>query len=387
LRADLTDGHAAAIVPIAGLGGAGKTQLALEYAYRHTADYDARLVAARRGFRHAGGRLRAARHAPGLPERGLADQQATAAAVLAWLGRHPGWLLIFDNARSAATCRAWLPAAGMGHVILTSRDPNWREVARPLRLPVLPPAEAVAFLQKRSGVEEPAAAGELCDALGDLPLAIELAAAYIEANGISIADYLERYRGAPGELLTMRWPPPGRSPLNSCARRGAAPAALELLNLIAFLAPDDIDARLRGRPVPRCFAVGPRPRRPPALLAHRGARRDHFGASPGAGRHSRAPGPRRAGARVGRSRANLVDDAFPFDPNKVETWSASARLLPHALAAAGHSESLGAALETTGRLLNEVGLYLLNRAQLAEAERSLKRALADRRRGLRPRAS
>ena len=313
----------------------------------------------------------------GLPERGLADQLATAAAVLAWLGRHPGWLLIFDNARSAATCRGWLPAAGTGHVILTSRDPNFREVARPLRLPVLPRAEAVAFLQKRSGVEEPAAAGELCDALGNLPLAIEHAAAYIDATGISIADYLERYRGAPRELLTDAVAATWEISIEQLrTETDAAPAALDLLNLIAFLAPDEIDSRLVAGRFPDALQLD---RARAGLLRYSliEARAGTIWV------HRLVQAATRARlAREGREQewaeaaVKLVDDAFPFKLDKVETWSASVRLLPHALAAAGHSESLGVALETTGRLLNEVGLYLRNRAQPAEAERSLRRALA-----------
>ena len=374
LRTDLTGGHAAAIVPIAGLGGAGKTQLAVEYAYRHIADYDVVWWLRAEDSTTLVADCAQLAAPLNLPERSLADQQATAAAVLAWLGRHPGWLLIFDNARSAAACRAWLPAAGMGHVILTSRDPNWREVARPLRLPTLPRAEAVAFLQKRSGVEEPVAAGELCDVLGDLPLAIELAGAYIEANGISIADYLERYRGAQGALLDDKvaatWE------ISSEQLRTEEPAALDLLNLIAFLAPDDIDSNLLAGRFPDALQLD-RARagllryslievRGGAISVHRlvqtatRARLAREGLEQGW-----------AGAAV-----KLVNKAFPFEDERVDTWSASARVLPHALAAAGHSENLGVALETTGRLLCPVGLYLLHRAQLAEAEHAQMQALA-----------
>ena len=377
LRAALTNSHAAAIVPIAGLGGAGKTQLALEYAYRHTADYDTVWW-----LRAEDSTMLAADCAQlatplELPERGLADQQASAAAALSWLGRHPGWLLIFDNARSAATCRGWLPAAGTGHVILTSRDPNWREVARPLRLPVLPRAEAVAFLQKRSGVKEPAAAGELCDALGNLPLAIEHAAAYIDATGISIADYLERYRGAPRELLTDAVAATWEISFEQLrTETDAAPVALDLLNLIAFLAPDDIDSRLVAGRFPDALQLD---RDRAALLRY--SLIEARGGTIWVHRLVQAATRARL-AREGREQewaeaaVKLVDDAFPFKLDKVETWSASVRLLPHALAAAGHSEGLGVALETTSRLLNQVGLYLLNRAQPAEAERSLRRALA-----------
>ena len=64
----------------------------------------------------------------GLPEKDLADQQAIAAAVRSWLGHHPGWLLILDNARNAADCRDHLPMGASGHVLITSRDPNWGSV-------------------------------------------------------------------------------------------------------------------------------------------------------------------------------------------------------------------------------------------------------------------
>ena len=374
LRTNLTDGHAAAIVPIAGLGGAGKTQLALEYSYRHIADYDVVWWLRAEDTTTLVADLAQLASPLGLPESGSQDQQAAAKAVLAWLVRHPGWLLIFDNARSAAACRAWMPAAGVGHVILTSRDPNWREVARPLRLPKLPRAEAVAFLQKRSGVEEPAVAGPLCEALGDLPLAIELAAAYIEANCISIADYLDRYRGAPRELLedavAATWA------MSIEQLRTEEPAALDLLNLIAFLAPDDIDAHLLARRFPDALQLD-RARAGPwrySLIEARGGTISVHRLVQAATRARLASEGREQ--EWAEAVLKLVDDAFPFELDEVETWSPSGRLLPHALAAASHSEGLGVALQATSRLLNQAGAYLKNRAQLAEAERSLKRALA-----------
>ena len=371
LHAALTADRAAAIVPIAGLGGAGKTQLALEYAWRHTADYEivwwmrADDPATLAGDYAALAANLGVEDSPG-------DQQATVAAVRSWLAHHPGWLLIFDNAGSAADCRDYLPGSA-GHVLATSRDPNWRGVAEPLRLPVLPRAEAIAFLHKRSGQDEPAAAGELCKLLGDLPLAIEHAGAYIESAAISVAEYLKRYVGFPGVLLG---PVAATWAISVDRLRTEAPAALDLLHLVAFLAPDDIDPELVARHFPAALEFDQ------ARAALR--RYSLIDARP----HSLAVHSlvqqvtRERLAREGEEKKwaetalELVNNAFPFQQDVVETWSSSAGLLPHALSAATHSERLGVALESTGRLLNGAGLYLLHLGQLGEAEQVAKRALA-----------
>ena len=374
LRASLTSGRTAAIVPIAGLGGAGKTQLALEYAYRHTADYDiVWWVRAEEPVTLTAGYAKLATEL-GLPEKDLADQQATAAAVRSWLGHHSGWLLILDNAPHPDDCRDHLPPGAAGHVLITSRDPNWGSVAKPLKLPVLPRAEAVEFLQKRCGRDEPAAAAELCGALGDLPLALEQAGAYIESTASSIAEYLALYRSRPRELLNdavaATWQ------ISFERLQTEAPEALDLLYLTAFLAPDDIDPKLVSPAFPDAMRfngakaalrryslidVGGE-----SIAVHRlvqAATRDKLAS-------------RGEEAKWAEAALELVNDAFPFDLDVVETWNPSARLLPHALAATGHSERLGVALESTGRLLNEAGLYLDNRGQLEEAWQALKRALA-----------
>ena len=374
LRASLTSGRAAAIVPIAGLGGAGKTQLALEYAYRHTADYE--IVWWVRAEDTATLTADYARLATGLglPEKDLADQQATAAAVRSWLGRHSGWLLILDNAPHPDDCRDHLPPGAAGHVLITSRDQNWGSFARPLKLPVLPRVEAVEFLQKRCARDEPAAADELCEALGDLPLALEHAGAYIDAAGGSIAEYLDLYRNRPRELLTdavaATWE------ISFERFQTEAPAALNLLYLAAFLAPDDIDPKLVSPAFPDAMQFDQARaalRRYSLIDTSKGSIAVH--------RLVQAVTRDRL-AREGldekwaEAALTLVKSAFLFDLNVVETWSPSTRLLPHALAAAGHSGRLGVALDSNGQLLNNVGLCLCNRGQLREAEGALKRALA-----------
>jgi len=374
LRASLTSGRTAAIVPIAGLGGAGKTQLALEYAYRHTADYDiVWWVRAEEPVTLIAGYAKLATEL-GLPEKDLADQQASAAAVLSWLGHHSGWLLILDNAPHPADCRDRLPPGAAGHVLITSRDPNWGSVAKPLKLPILPRAEAVEFLQKRCARDEPAAAGDLCGALGDLPLALEQAGAYIEATGSSIAEYYALYRSHPRELLNdavaATWQ------ISFERLQTEAPEALDLLYLTAFLAPDDIDPKLVSPAIPDAIEFNSAKA---ALLRY--SLIDVAGGIIAVHRLVQAATRDRLAiggeeAKWAEAAVELVNNAFLFKLDVVETWNPSARLLPHALAATGHSERLGVALESTGRLLNEAGLYVNNRGQLGEAGQALKRALA-----------
>jgi tetratricopeptide (TPR) repeat protein len=374
LRASLTSRGTAAIVPIAGLGGAGKTQLALEYAYRHTADYEiVWWVRAEEPVTLTAGYAKLATEL-GLPEKDLADQQATAAAVRSWLGHHPGWLLILDNAPHPDDCRDRLPPGAAGHVLITSRDPNFGGIAKPLKLPVLPRAEAVEFLQKRCGRDEPAAAGELCGALGDLPLALEQAGAYIESTASSIAEYLDLYRSRPRELLNDAVAATWQISIERLQTE--APEALDLLYLTAFLAPDDIDPKLVSPAFPDAMQFN----RAKAAL-RRYSLIDVSGGSLAVHRLVQAATRDRLAsggeeAKWAEAALELVDNAFPFKPDAVETWNPSARLLPHALAAIGHSERLGVALESTGRLLNQAGLYLDNRGQLGEAGQALKRALA-----------
>ncbi|MBI3697510.1 MAG: TIR domain-containing protein, partial [Acidobacteria bacterium] len=383
LRDALASGRPAALTQaIHGLGGVGKTQLAVEYAYRHAAEYSivwwirseepATLVA---DYAALAERL-------GLVAKDSANRKAAVETARLWLSRNADWLLIFDNASDPAGCRPYLPAGAAGHVLVTSRNPAWRGLAEPLPVQVLPRQHAVEFLLKRSGQQNPHSAAALCEALGDLPLALEQAGAYIETTpGISIAGYLSLFQSRTAELLHERSPSTDypRSvaatfQLSLDRLREEAPAALDMLHLLAYLAPDDI---------PRDLVEGAAAKNPlewnravAALRRYSLAelRDDAFAL------HRLVQAVIRASlsaeAEWAERAMRLLDDAFPFKGDKVETWTRSSRLLPHALAAATHAEALAVAQEATGRLLNQAGLYLLSRAQLAEAEDALLRALA-----------
>jgi len=398
LRSALRSGQPAALTQaIHGLGGVGKTQLAVEYAYRHVAEYDlvwwvraeeAATLAA--DYAALAGPL-------DLPQKDEPDQGRVVQAVRHRLGQGGGWLLVFDNARHPQDLHGYLPQGGTGHVLVTSRNPAWRGLARPLTVQVLERAESVAFLLKRTGqADEAAAADELAEELGDLPLALAQAGAYVDQSGGSLAGYLDLFRHRQRDLLSRGRPSPDYPQTVATTWeiafqrvQQASPAGADLLNLCAYLGPDDIPQDLLsegGQHFPEALAeavadaldfdeavVALRQyslieRSGQALAVHRMVQ--------AVARDRLAENERRTWAEAA---VRLVNDAFPsgdIPPQDVRSWPVCARLLPHALAAARQAEALGVAAEATGRLLNQAGLYLSGRAQFAEAKAAYERALA-----------
>jgi hypothetical protein len=136
------------------MGGVGKTQLAVEYIYRHMAEY--RIIWWVQSEEPA---TMAADYASlavdlNLPEKDTTDQTEIAKAVKRWLEHNPSWLLIFDNAQDTGEIRNYLPLGGAGHVIITSRNPHWGGVAKLLPARVFDRAESIEFLCKRTGQED-----------------------------------------------------------------------------------------------------------------------------------------------------------------------------------------------------------------------------------------
>ncbi len=198
------------IQAISGLGGIGKTQTAVEYAYRYRDDYDAVFwVRADTTVELSSGFVAIAQLLD-LPQKDEPD--AAVQAVKLWLTRNSNWLLIFDNADQPELVQPFKPQLDVtdvrGHLLITSRAQDFQElgIARPLEMETLAPAEALAFLWRRSGRGELSvqpsnnenaeieAAKQLAAELGYLPLALEQAAAYIVAKKARFQDYLSSYQ-------------------------------------------------------------------------------------------------------------------------------------------------------------------------------------------------
>ena len=187
------------VVALCGLGGAGKTSVAVEYAHRHLAETGLAWQ-----FRAEDATVLTddfARLAAQLGARDLLDVRDPVASVHAVLAASPaGWLLLFDNAPDQASVQRFLPPAGHGRVLVTSQSALWPP-GQAMEVPVLDVQAAAGFLATRTGDPDGQAAAELAGELGGLPLALEQAAAYIGASGDDLAGYLELFRQQRAEVF------------------------------------------------------------------------------------------------------------------------------------------------------------------------------------------
>ncbi|PZS22586.1 MAG: hypothetical protein DLM61_25720 [Pseudonocardiales bacterium] len=243
-------GAGAGVLTLNGIGGVGKTQLAVEYIHRFRDHYN--LIwwvpaehpsGLRASLTALGTRL-------GLP--GSEAMQHPPAQVLEALARSPlRWLLVFDNAGSPSSLPA-LDSLGSGRVLLTSRDPDWAEHGPVLQVDVFERAESVELLRSHGADIAPADANRLAERLGDLPLAVEQAAAWRVATGIAVADYIDRLDHQVQDILSSPRAKAANYPTTLVAFLDLAfdklartsPVATQLLELFASLSAEPLSLTL-----------------------------------------------------------------------------------------------------------------------------------------------
>jgi hypothetical protein len=253
-----------AVLPEAlqGMGGVGKSQLAVEYVYRHMHEYQViwwipseQPQQIRQFLVMLAGRL-------GL-NVGSGEANTAVPAVIEALRigePYKNWLLVFDNAENPEAVRDFFPTNGPGRILVTSRNAQWAASARPLEVDVFTRDESRSLLQLRAPMLDDETADRLAETLGDLPLGIEQAAVWLAETGMPAEEYLRLFEQQANELMLSD--PPPDYPLSVAAAwnvslerlRKNHPAALQLLQVCAFFAPEPISRRLftgvRDAPVP-----------------------------------------------------------------------------------------------------------------------------------------
>jgi tetratricopeptide (TPR) repeat protein len=400
-RAVLTQGQA-----ISGLGGIGKTEVAVEYAYRHREEYRFVLWASASppetllaAYVSMADRLH-------LPERNMREQDKIVAAVLQWLATHEDWLLIIDNADELESVWPWLPTGSTGHVVLTTRDQLVADMQSFL-VEEMDGGEGTLLLLGRAHIlktgmelgqvslEDRQVAEQIVVEMDGLPLALDQAGAYIEETGCSLTDYRNRFRQRRKDLLSRR----GRSGRGYPASVGStwslsfqqveqrSAAAADLLRVCAYLSPDAIPEEMivagatQLGPLLQPLATDPT-LLDEAIAILRGfslVRRNSQEQTFSIHRLVQAVLKESMNEQTLRQWAErtvrAVNLAFP-DVTNIKLWEQCERYLPHALVCVTFIEEYSFAFAEAARLLNQTAYYLDSRAQYPQAEPLYQRALA-----------
>ena len=342
-----------------GLGGAGKSTLALQFAHRNRERFSPiwwipadSPVSVTTGLAELAARLN--------PYENLTAKSSAEAAAWAvgWLQSHSGWLLVFDDADSPHSIESVLGTLTAGrHLITSRRATGWHRVARPLPLATLPPDAAFEMLLRIIGPgddSDRALLQRLAAELGYLPLALEQAAAYIQYTAITPAAYVDRLERYPARMFaaSASSDAAGESDRQRTIARiwqlsleaiaGEQPLAGEILRTLAWFAPDpiprDLAYRLHEDPLTVDEALALLSTysmitlTPESVTIHRLVQAVARLADPA--------DPQRTPDAVSQARdraARLLLESLPESPLlNVPSWPRWRELLPHVLALTGH---------------------------------------------------
>lgn len=361
------------VVTLHGIPGIGKSQLARAFADSHKRDY-------RLGWWvTAETRLEISTGLGQLAVRLGASEAWSPSELLNYLfddlAERDDWLIVLDNATAPADVEEFLPPTGgeRAHLLVTSRNPTWRKIAGTVAVDVLPFGAAVALLREWSHDTDGTNAPALVRELGQLPLAIEQAAAYTAETALSLADYLTLFRAERARLLAhpsaLAYPgtvaatvtlaldklqetsPPALRLLEMCSL--CSPVALPIRHFLAALHHLE-EPQLRSLDAVERFAILSSLRQSGLVTAdadntvrlHRVTRviiEDRIADY----------------RQQVMNTISLLGVLFPERPSEPNSWPACAGLAPHASSLFVHARREDIVSPTLASLLTRVGRYLL----------------------------
>ncbi|WP_343885766.1 FxSxx-COOH system tetratricopeptide repeat protein [Actinoallomurus spadix] len=338
------------VVVLHGQGGMGKTQLSLEYAHRFASDYNTAWVIDA--------------EQPGLIAAQLADlaikldaatsaveAETAAKAAITALRDAKRWLLVFDNVEDPDHLTGYLPE-GQGHVLVTTRNPDWAELGALVAVEEFTRAESIALLTGRVAGLNQADANLLAEDLGDLPLALAQAAGVLARTGIPAGEYRRLLADQATEVLDKGSPRSYRVSLAAATLVALDKltivdhTAANLLRLCGYLAPEPIPvAWLHHQPTTQhdpgtAAQLGELPTSP-FTVGDACAHISHYGLGridqQGLRLHRLTQAIVRDHTRSYRTDyhaaiVSILTTADPGDPEAPGTWTAWARLTPHLIA-------------------------------------------------------
>ncbi|PSL52849.1 tetratricopeptide repeat protein [Saccharothrix carnea] len=262
LRLRLSEAGPTAVLPEAlhGMGGVGKSQTVVEYIHRHASEYEVVWwISAEQPAQIKSGFVELAKKI-GVAASGSAETAVPAVLEALRLGEpYRRWILVFDNADRPQDVRQYFPA-GNGHIVVTSRNSEWGGFARPVAVDLFTREESIELLHRRAGDLDDAEADALAEALGDLPLAVEQAAAWRAQTGMQVSEYLQLLEQNRTELLEAGTSSEDQLPVAAAWNvplnrlKHDHRAAFQFLHVCAFFGPEPISQKLfrgvRGLTVP-----------------------------------------------------------------------------------------------------------------------------------------
>ncbi|XXG98861.1 hypothetical protein Hte_005191 [Hypoxylon texense] len=204
------DTHWPKIAILQGMGGQGKTQLALRYCgnarFRNTHDCIFWIDASTKASTIQG--LEKASEELNNEGQVLLDSDARAAFVRRKLAADTlKWLLVFDNYDdpTAFDLRDYIPSGPLGNVLITSRSTDTDRIGPMVHVSGMTESEAIELLFKQLDIlndgKDQVSAAKIVTRLGYLPLAIDQAGAYMKAECLPLVEFLDHYEQSARDIL------------------------------------------------------------------------------------------------------------------------------------------------------------------------------------------